>query len=235
MHLSPFFLLLLPLPLLAAHASLSQDLQPRQQDQLKLNGSTLTSGPAFSSAAVQIAAQNIPSSLIPGFAIAIQSAAQSASVTGDINSLVSSILTATVAPDFLTAVPLPPQYSSRLAAIENQLSVIKSQASVATVRPTTTGNVTQLTTITSSGSRVTTSLAATVNGTMTSAFGYMNGSLTSTMASSTTSAGGAAGKMSGEGGSPTSSSSGGLAAATKVPLALAAAGMMGLVGVAAVL
>ncbi|KAI4198173.1 MAG: hypothetical protein LQ350_005460 [Teloschistes chrysophthalmus] len=234
MRLSPIFLLLFPLPLLT-HASPFEDLLPRQQEQPKLNGSTLTSGPAFSSAAVQIAAQNIPSSLIPGFAIAIQSAAQSASVTGDINSLVSSILTATIAPDFLTAVPLPPQYSSRLAAIENQLSVIKSQASEATVRPTTTGNVTQLTTITSSGSRViTTSLAATVNGTMTSAFGYMNGSLTSTMASSTMS-GGRAGEMTGGGASPTSSSSGGLAAATKVPLAFAAAGMMGLVGVAAVL
>ncbi|KAI4101785.1 MAG: hypothetical protein L6R37_004762 [Teloschistes peruensis] len=232
MHLDRLFLLL-PLPLLI-HASPSKELLPRQQEQLKLNGSTLTFGPAFASAAAQVAAQNIPSSLIPGFAIAVQSAAQSASVTGDINSLVSSILTATVPPDFLTAVPLPPQYSSRLAAIENQLSVIKSQASEATVRPTTTGNVTQLTTITSSGSRVTTSLAATVNGTMTSAFGYMNGSLTSTTASSTTSIGGA-GEKTGGGANPTSSSSGGLAAATKVPLAFAAAGMMGLVGMAAVL
>ncbi|KAI4251356.1 MAG: hypothetical protein LQ352_004901 [Teloschistes flavicans] len=234
MHPSPFFLLLLPLPFFT-HASPSDDLLPRQEEQLKLNGSTLTSGPAFSSAAVQIAAQNIPTSLIPGFAIAIQSAAASASVTGDINSLVSSILTATVAPDFLTAVPLPPQYSSRLAAIENQLSVIKSQASEATVRPTTTGNVTELTTLTSSGSRVTTSLAATVNGTVTSAFGYRNGTLTSTTASSTTSGGETTGAGGKGGASPTSSSSGGLAAATKVPLAFAAAGMMGLVGVAAVL
>ncbi|KAL8667396.1 MAG: hypothetical protein Q9202_000612 [Teloschistes flavicans] len=234
MHRSPFFLLLLPLPFFT-HASPSDDLLPRQEEQLKLNGSTLTSGPAFSSAAVQVAAQNIPTSLIPGFAIAIQSAAASASVTGDINSLVSSILTATVAPDFLTAVPLPPQYSSRLAAIENQLSVIKSQASEATVRPTTTGNVTELTTLTSSGSTVTTSLAATVNGTVTSAFGYRNGTLTSTTASSTTSGGETTGAGGKGGASPTSSSSGGLAAATKVPLAFAAAGMMGLVGVAAVL
>ncbi|KAL8688009.1 MAG: hypothetical protein Q9218_005972 [Villophora microphyllina] len=230
----PAPLFVLPFALLT-HAT--PDLLPRQAPP-KLNGSTLTTGPALASAAAQLAAQYFPSSVIPGFAIAVQSAAASASVSGDINSLVSSILTAQSPPAFLTAVPLPSEYSSRLNAIESQLSVISSQSSQATVRPTTTGNVTALTTITSNSTTMTTSLAATVNGTMTSAFGYQNGTLTSTTASSTSSSGGAGGTTSagGNGGpSPTSKSSGGLAAATKVPLAFAAAGMMGLVGVAAVL
>ncbi|KAL8696176.1 MAG: hypothetical protein Q9201_007790 [Fulgogasparrea decipioides] len=226
MRLSP----LLALPLALASPP---NLLPRQQQGPPLNGSTLTSAPALSSAAAQLAAQYLPTSLIPGFAIAIQSAAASASVTGDINSLVSSVLTATAPPDFLTAVPLPSQYSSRYGALGSQLSLIRSQASEATVKPTTTGSVTQLTTITSMGSTLTTSLAATVSNGSTSAIGYVNGTMTA--AKSTSGAGGQGATSAGAGPAPTSSSSGGLAAATKVPLAFAAAGMMGLVGVAAVL
>ncbi|KAL8728811.1 MAG: hypothetical protein Q9181_005215 [Wetmoreana brouardii] len=188
MRLSP----LLALPLALASPP---NLLPRQQQGPQLNGSTLTSAPALSSAAAQLVAQYLPTSLIPGFAIAIQSAAQSASVTGDINSLVSSVLTATAPPDFLTAVPLPSQYSSRQADnngggdAANYYHVYGEQA-----------------------------------------YDEPCGD-----AKSTSGAGGAGATSAGAGPAPTSSSSGGLAAATEVPLAFAAAGMMGLVGVAAVL
>ncbi|KAL8826473.1 MAG: hypothetical protein Q9170_007389 [Blastenia crenularia] len=218
---------LLPLALLS-HATL--DLLPRQVP--PLNGSTLTSVPAYASAAALLAAQNIPASLLPSLAIAIQSAAASASVTGDINSLVSSALTAATPPPFFTA--LPSQYQSRLSVIEKSLSLIRSEASVATAKPTSTfrainngTNATVVSTITSMGSTFTTSFAATVVNGSTSVIagnGTMGGmgAMTSSVGETGSSAGGAP--------SATSSSSSGMAVATRLPLAAAAAGVMGLVG-----
>lgn len=116
-------------------------------------------------------------------------------------------------------------YQSQLSAIDQTQSSIREAA---TALPTTTGNVTLVSTITSMDSVFTTSLPATV----------VNGSTsvvtpTETMAEGGAATSGGAGETSGE---PTSSSSGGLAAATKVPLAAAAAaGALGLVGVVALL
>ncbi|KAL8869142.1 MAG: hypothetical protein Q9174_004491 [Haloplaca sp. 1 TL-2023] len=192
-------------------------LQARQQPSLSLNGSTITSGPAFSSAAAQLVGQYFPSSLLPSFAIAVQSAADEASMTGNINSLVSSVLTATSLPDFLTAVPLPSQYSSRLGLIESQLNLIQSQAESATARHTST-------LVAAGGGNGT-------NGTMGngSTSGMMGGALTTAASDDD------AVSATGDGSAATTSAMDGFAAATKVPLAFAAAGVMGLVGMAAVL
>ncbi|KAL8955802.1 MAG: hypothetical protein Q9193_006472 [Seirophora villosa] len=213
--------------------------------------STLTSSPAVSSAAAELVEQYFPSSVLPGLAIAIQSAAQSSSVTGNINSIVSSVLTAATPPPFLTDVPS--QYQSGLSAIQQtlssirvdeSLSVVRSDASVAyqsqlsaidqtqssireaaTALPTTSENVTLVSTITSMDSVYTTSLPATV----------VNGSTSVVTPTETMAEGGAATSGGESSGEPTSSSSGGLAAATKVPFAAAAAGALGLVGVVALL
>ncbi|KAL9009223.1 MAG: hypothetical protein Q9173_005725 [Seirophora scorigena] len=239
------FLHLLPFTLLA-HAT--PGVLRRQEN------STLTSSPAVSSAAAQLVEQYFPSSVLPGLAIAIQSAAQSSSVTGNINSIVSSVLTAATPPPFLTDVPS--QYQSGLSAIQQTLSSIRVDESLSSVRsdasaayqsqlsaieqtqssirnaatalPTTTGNVTLVSTITSMDSVFTTSLPATV----------VDGSTSVVTPTETMAEGGAAtsGGESTGGGEPTSSSSGGLAAATQVPLAAAAAaGALGLVGVVALL
>ncbi|KAI4170479.1 MAG: hypothetical protein LQ343_004982 [Gyalolechia ehrenbergii] len=228
MHL----LYLLPFALLT-HAT--PDLFPRQNP--PLNGSTLTSAPALSSAAAQLISQYFPSSLLPGLAIAIESAASSASITGNINSIVSSALTASTPPPFLTA--LPTQYQSRLSVIESSLSMIRSEASAATVIPTSTlmnngtGNATVVSTITSMGSTLTTSLVATVVNGSTSVVVSGNGTMVGT-GGMTSSAEPTGAEGSSAGGAPAPTSSG-LAAATRVPLAAAAAGVMGLVGMVVVL
>ncbi|KAL8715244.1 MAG: hypothetical protein Q9220_001202 [cf. Caloplaca sp. 1 TL-2023] len=218
---------------LLAQASDSPNLVPRQQPSLSFNGSTLTSPPALSSADAAIIAAAIPPSIIPALAIVIQSAAASASISGDINSLVSSILTAETPPPFLAS--LPSQYATRLSALEAQLSGIRSQASQATVIPTISvvgnrtlfGNVTAATTVTSNGVTVTTSFTGSVfNGSTTVVGGGLTvmGTSTSAMGGSSTAGGAAA--------SPTGSKG---AAATKVPFVAAAVGVVGLLGAAVVL
>ncbi|KAI4121539.1 MAG: hypothetical protein LQ338_006308 [Usnochroma carphineum] len=223
---------LVPLALLA-HAT--PDLLPRQYQ--PLNGSTLTSPSALSSAAALLAAQNFPSSLLPDFAIAIQSAAASASVTGDINSLVSSALTAATPPPFFTA--LPSQYQSRLSVIEKSLSLISSEASAATVIPTSTFRVAvnstvEVRTITNMGSTFTMSATVAVVNGSTFVVG-MNRTTTQNSATTSGSTMAATSSAGGVAASATTSSTKGFAAATKVPLAAAAAGVMGLVGMAALL
>ncbi|KAI4164053.1 MAG: hypothetical protein LQ342_002288 [Letrouitia transgressa] len=111
------------------------------QNRYPFNATTLTSAPAFSSAAALILSQNFPASVLPGFAVAIESAASAASITGNINSLVTSVITATAPPDFITA--LPSEYQSRLRNAESQLNSIRSAASsrsTSTTRLTALGN-----------------------------------------------------------------------------------------------
>ncbi|KAL8863099.1 MAG: hypothetical protein Q9178_000473 [Gyalolechia marmorata] len=193
-----------------------------------------TSPPALSSAAQQLIAANIPPSILPAFAIAIQSAAASASITGNINSLVSSVLTAATPAPFLE--DIPSSYQSRLGSLESQLSRIREEASQATVKPTLsalnngTGNATVVSTITSMGSTLTSSYAATIVNGSTSVIASVNetmGGMTS-MASATEE-----GSSAGAAAEPTSAE--GLAVATRVPLAVAAMGIMGLIGAGIVL
>ncbi|KAL8914663.1 MAG: hypothetical protein Q9172_007047 [Xanthocarpia lactea] len=218
---------------LALLTNATPNLAPRKA-QPSLNGSTLTSPPALSSAAQQLIAANIPPSILPAFAIAIQSAAASASITGNINSLVSSVLTAATPAPFLENIPS--SYQSRLGSLESQLSRIREEASQATVKPTLsavnngTRNATVVSTITSMGSTLTSSYAATIINGSTSVIASVNetmGGMTS-MATATeegSSAGGAA--------EPTSAE--GLAVATRVPLAVAAMGMIVFIGAGIVL
>ncbi|KAL9594668.1 MAG: hypothetical protein Q9219_006906 [cf. Caloplaca sp. 3 TL-2023] len=221
---------LLPLALLS-HAH--PDLFPRQA--IPLNGSTLTSPPALSSAAFQIITQNLPTSILPSLAIAIQSAAASASITGNINSIVTSVLTAATPPPFLTAIPS--QYQSRLSVIEKSLGAIRSEAEAATAKPTSTlralggGNATVVSTITTMGSTLTTSLVATVVNGSTSVVGAGNGTMVGGMTSSAEATGSGAGGPP----APTSTTGSGMAAATRVPLAAVAAGAMGFLAAAVVL
>ncbi|KAL8964396.1 MAG: hypothetical protein Q9197_006941 [Variospora fuerteventurae] len=240
LHLLPFALL----------ARATPEVFPRQEQPLE--NSTQTSPSVVSSAAAALVDQYFPSSVLPGLAVAIQSAAASSSISGNINSIVSSALTAATPPPFLTAVPS--QYQSGLSSIQYSLSVIRNQESLSSVRsdasaayqsrlsdieqslsaataePTRNGNVTVVSIITSMDSVFTTSLPATVLNGSTS---VLSQSATMTMDGATASEGSSAGG----GPDPTTASSDGLAAATKVPLAAAAAagGVLGLVGMVAML
>ncbi|KAI9850406.1 MAG: hypothetical protein M1830_007027 [Pleopsidium flavum] len=80
----------------------------------------------FSSAANQIISLYIPQSLAVPFGVAIQSAASAASVTGDINSIVESALTAETPPPFLTAIPTV--YQSNLMSLESAISALRGAA-----------------------------------------------------------------------------------------------------------
>lgn len=66
----------------------------------------------------------IPQTIRPGLGVAIQSAAASVRVTGNINSLVTSALLAETPPAFLTAVPS--QYQTNIARVESALSSIRA-------------------------------------------------------------------------------------------------------------
>lgn len=79
---------------------------------------------SLSQLAIEIFSLFIPQTLRPGLAVAIQSAAASAQVTGDINSIVTSALFAETPPAFLTAVPS--QYQPNIARVEAALSSIRS-------------------------------------------------------------------------------------------------------------
>lgn len=78
----------------------------------------------FSKIALEIFSLYIPQTARPGLAVAIQSAAASASITGDINSIVTSALLAETPPAFLAAVPSP--YQSNIARVEAALSSIRA-------------------------------------------------------------------------------------------------------------
>ncbi|KAL8843404.1 MAG: hypothetical protein Q9176_002017 [Flavoplaca citrina] len=216
-------LLLIPL---ALSTNADPDLSPRQA-QLSFNGSTLTSSSALSSAAAQLITANIPTSIIPALAIAIQSAAASASVTGNINSLVSSVLTAATPAPFLE--DLPASYRSRLDALNSQVGRIREEASEATVKPTLTRNATVVLIVTTMGEVATNSYQAEiVNGTVTSIIGALNETRVGSMASAT-GEGSDAGDTAAE---PTSATEEGMAVVMKVPLVM---GMLALVGIAVLL
>lgn len=113
-----------------------------------------------------------------------------------------------------------------------------SEASAATVKPTSSAvtngtlNATVVSTITSMGSTFTSTYAARVINGSTSVVTSGNATMGG-MTSSASATGG--GNTAGGAAAPTSTSSMGLAVMTKVPLAAAALGVMGLVGAAVVL
>ena len=88
--------------------------------------------------------QYIPQSILPAIGIAIQSAASSASITGDINSIVQSALTADPPPSLLAAIPT--QYSRNVASLQGALSNIRGEVSTTTPTPTPTPTSSQATT-----------------------------------------------------------------------------------------
>ena len=122
----------------------------------------------------------IPQSIRPGLGVAIQSAAASAKITGNINSLVTSALLAETPPGFLTAVPS--QYQTNIARVEAAVSSIRagmSRISVSSTKQDTSDSIEALngsiqsvnssilvSTTDSRGSSIVTLLSATVvNGT----------------------------------------------------------------------
>lgn len=78
----------------------------------------------FSAQALGLIAGFIPQSLLPGLGVAIQAAASSATISGDINSIVTSALIAPTPPPFLSA--LPSQYSPYISSLEAQLSSLRA-------------------------------------------------------------------------------------------------------------
>lgn len=78
----------------------------------------------FSLIAEEIFSLYIPQTIRPGLGVAIQSAAASANITGNINSLVTSAILAETPPTFLTAVP--PQYQTDIARVGEALSSIRA-------------------------------------------------------------------------------------------------------------
>lgn len=86
-----------------------------------------TDAAQFNSIALSLVSEYIPASILPQLAIAIQSAASAASVTGDINSIVSSALTAATPAPFFT--DLPSQYRGPVNQIESTLGSIRGALS----------------------------------------------------------------------------------------------------------
>jgi hypothetical protein len=85
-----------------------------------------TNAAEFSSAANQLVSLYIPASVAVPLGVAVQSAASAQGITGDINSIVQSALTATSAPSFLTAIPS--QYQSNIVSLESAISALRGAA-----------------------------------------------------------------------------------------------------------
>ena len=133
---------------------------------LTINFSRSTASGQLDAAISQIAASYFPSSLQPSLAVALESA----SVTGDINSVVASFITAANPPPFVTNSALAP-FSSRIAKAESLISSLTAgvySATHTTANNTISANGTLgiVTTETASnGSAVVTTLPAhVVNG-----------------------------------------------------------------------
>ncbi|KAL8794499.1 MAG: hypothetical protein Q9195_002972 [Heterodermia aff. obscurata] len=185
-----------------------------------------------------IAASYFPSSILPSLAVAIGAA----SVTGDPHLLVSNLATESTPPAFLSA--LPSSYQTRLQHAESKISSLRAAVDSLTAPPTATpitingtvvtGNITLVgVTATGSGNKTfaTTVPAEIINGT-TITSGVVGGTFGVTPSSSGgASASGTAGSTPGAGGS--SSSSSGFAMPTQVPVA--AAGLLGVLGLLAAL
>ncbi|MCJ1262799.1 hypothetical protein MMC22_002669 [Lobaria immixta] len=189
---------------------------------------------SLSQLAIEIFSLFIPQTLRPGLAVAIQSAAASAQVTGDINSIVTSALFAETPPAFLTAVPS--QYQPNIARVEAALSSIRSginRVSVSSVDYKNSVSIKSLngslqtvnssiliSTTDSRGSGIVTLLPATVvNGTKVEVTPTIRSTSTENTVSATPPA--------------SSSTNGGYAIPSQVPFA--AAGIIGVVGLIAAL
>ncbi|CAF9935442.1 MAG: hypothetical protein HETSPECPRED_009788 [Heterodermia speciosa] len=203
----------------------------------QLNASTISNANQLNQAVSAIAASYFPSSILPSLAVAIGAA----SVTGDPHLLVSNLATESTPPAFLSALPTP--YQTRLQHAESKISSLRAAVDSLTAPPTATpitingtvvtGNIT-LVRVTGTGSNnktfATTVPAEIINGT-TITSGVVGGTFGVTPSSSVASASGAAGSSAaGAGGS---SSSSGFAMPTKVPVA--AAGLLGVLGLLAAL
>ncbi|KAA6410804.1 MAG: hypothetical protein FRX48_05114 [Lasallia pustulata] len=248
-------LFLLPLALLTSSALATPNLNARQASTGPSNTSnTTTSTPTtpiptplspsqFSAQALPLIANFIPQSLLPGLGVAIQAAASSATITGDINSIVTSALIAPTPPPFLTA--LPSQYSPYISTLEAQLSSLRAigQGQVPGQAHTTTQTVNGTVAVTtipgvltqtrSNGSVVTTTLPLSGPGevvvlTETNSAGstfYTGSTATSTSTTSTPTSMPATSTTAPTATAATSSKKG-TAAATQVPAILLLAGLL---------
>lgn len=218
-----------PVPLVTQYVNFNGNGTDLQIDPSSINGTA-----SLSQLALEIFSLFIPQTLRPGLAVAIQSAAASAQVTGDINSIVTSALFAETPPAFLTAVPS--QYQPNIARVEAALSSIRSginRVSVSSVDYKNSVSIKSLngslqtvnssiliSTTDSRGSGIVTLLPATVvNGTKIEVTPTIRSTSTENTVSATPPA--------------SSSTNGGFAIASQVPFA--AAGIIGVVGLIAAL
>ncbi|KAI9716434.1 MAG: hypothetical protein M1812_005329 [Candelaria pacifica] len=138
--------------LLSSTISAQGEIYPRQ--------SAVATDPAqFSSAANQLISLYLPPSVGVPIAVAIQSAASAAGVTGDINSIVNSALMATKAPPFLTAVPT--QYATNVAALQGAISSLRGVASASSI----SGAARVITSTNSAGRAIVTTIPGAANAT----------------------------------------------------------------------
>lgn len=218
-----------PVPLVTQYVNFNGNGTDLQIDPGSINGTA-----SLSQLAIEIFSLFIPQTLRPGLAVAIQSAAASAQVTGDINSIVTSALFAETPPAFLTAVPS--QYQPNIARVEAALSSIRSginRVSVSSVDYENSVSIKSLngslqtvnssiliSTTDSRGSGIVTLLPATVvNGTKVEVTPTIRSTSTENTVSATPPA--------------SSSTNGGYAIPSQVPFA--AAGIIGVVGLIAAL
>ncbi|MCJ1429145.1 hypothetical protein MMC29_007058 [Sticta canariensis] len=190
--------------------------------------------------AMEIFSLYIPQSIRPGLGVAIQSAAASATITGNINSLVTSALLAETPPGFLTAVPS--QYQTNIARVEAAVSSIRaglSRISVSSAKQDTSVSIKALngsiqsvnssilvSTTDSRGSSIVTLLSATV----------VNGTKLAVTPTAETSSAGNNQTVPNSKETPSISSSVNVAfAVAPTQVSLAAAGIIGFVGVIAAL
>ncbi|MCJ1302952.1 hypothetical protein MMC08_005757 [Hypocenomyce scalaris] len=251
---------LLSLALLTSSALSNPGLDERQASTTATSSSSTTTTPLptplspsqFSVAALQLIPQYIPQSLLPGLGVAVQAAASSASMTGDINSIVTSALIAATPPAFLSAIPT--QYQPIISSLEMAVSSLRAigQGEVpgqAKVTTETTNGLVETTTIPgmltqtrSNGSLFTSTLPLTGPGavvvlTMTNSAGstfYTGSTLTSTTPTPTSTPTGTPAPSTASAASVASTSTKkGAAVPTQVPVAVA--GIVGFVGFLAAL
>jgi len=226
----------------------------------------------FSSAAEQLISLYIPQSVAVPLGVAIQSAASTAGVTGDINSIVQSALTAATPPAFLSAVPT--QYKPNIVSLESAISALRGTPSptakvftitsggstfastssaslvlnttnsagstyITTVPPPSAkANQTVVTTTDSSGSTITSTLSGGTGGVVVITTVESGKTITTTSTSATSASSGSAAATSTSSAASaqatttakSTSKSKGFAAPTQIPVA--AAGVIGLIGMA---
>ena len=119
-----------------------------------------TDAAQFNSIALSLVSQYIPASILPDLGIAVQSAASKASVTGDINSIVSSALTAATPPPFLTG--LPSQYQTPVNKLGSTLSSIRG--AIASISLASVSSISSVSSV--SAKSVASASIASLNGTL---------------------------------------------------------------------